>query len=243
VVEIDGKIAVVTGAAAGIGLAVAGALAEAGAAVVLADVDSDEGRRAAEELGGRFVEADVLVDDEVRGLIAAAEGLEILVNNAGGAPAPYYPEAPVEHWSRTLDLNLRSAMVATQLALEAMSAGGAIVNVSSIAGYGLFPHGSPEYAAAKAGLMRLTGSLSPLASSHRVRVSCVCPDWVDTPAVTRSLASMTEEERAEVPELVSADEIASLVLDLIRDDGSAGRVVIRPADGPAMTMPIEGPCG
>jgi NAD(P)-dependent dehydrogenase (short-subunit alcohol dehydrogenase family) len=118
-VEVRGRIAVVTGAAAGIGRAVASALAAEGAAVVLADLDNDEGRRAAEELGGRFVQADVLVDDDLRALIAAAEGLEILVNNAGGAPGPNYPEAPIEHWSRTLDLNLRSTMVATQLAIGA----------------------------------------------------------------------------------------------------------------------------
>lgn len=232
-----------TGAAAGIGRAVASALAAEGGAVVLADLDNDEGRRAAEELGGRFVQADVLVDDDLRALIAAAEGLEILVNNAGGAPGPNYPEAPIEHWSRTLDLNLRSAMVATQLAIGAMTEGGAIVNVSSMAGYGLYPHGAPEYAAAKAGLMRLTGALSPLGASAGIRVGCVCPDWVDTPAVQRSLAAMSEEERAQVPELVSAEEIASLVLDLIRDDTSAGRVLIRPADGSAMVMPVEGPCG
>jgi NAD(P)-dependent dehydrogenase (short-subunit alcohol dehydrogenase family) len=242
-VEIQGRIAVVTGAAAGIGRAVASALAAEGAAVVVGDVDNDEGRRVAEEVGGRFIQADVLLDDNLRALIAAAEGLEILVNNAGGAPGPNYPEAPIEHWSRTLELNLRSAMVATQLALEAMTEGGAIVNVSSMAGYGLYPHGAPEYAAAKAGLMRLAGALSPLGASAGIRVSCVCPDWVDTPAVHRSLASMTEEARAEVPELVSAEEIASLVLDLIRDDTSAGRVLIRPADGPAMVMPVEGPCG
>src|SRR5919108_449689 len=199
--------------------------------------------RAAEELGGRFVHADALLDDDLRALIDAAEGLEILVNNAGGAPGPYYPEAPIEHWSRTLALNLRSAMVATQLALEAMIPGGAIVNVSSMAGYGLYPHRAPEYAAAKAGLMRLTGALSPLGATTGVRVSCVCPDWVDTPAVHRSLAAMSEEERARVPELVSAEEIASLVLDLIRDDTSAGRVIIRPADGHAKTMPLEGSCG
>jgi NAD(P)-dependent dehydrogenase (short-subunit alcohol dehydrogenase family) len=229
--EIRGKVAVVTGAAAGIGRAIGGALAGEGAAVVIGDVDRDEGRRAAEELGAHFVATDVLVDEELGALIDAAEGLEILVNNAGGAPEPYYPEAPVEHWSRTLELNLRSAMVATQLALEAMTAGGAIVLVSSIAGYGLGPHRAPEYAAAKAGLIRLAGALSPLAETRGVRVSCICPDYVDTPSVRRSLDAMSDEERAAVPELVSADEIARLVLNLIRDEGSAGRVVVRPAGG------------
>jgi 3-oxoacyl-[acyl-carrier protein] reductase len=204
---------------------------------VVSDFDDDAGRRAAEELGGSFVHADVLADDDLRRLIAAAEGLQILVNNAGGAPGPYYPSAPTEHWSRTLDLNLRSAMVATQLALEAMTGQGAIVHVSSIAGYGLLPHDAPEYAVAKAGLMRLTGALSPLAATQGVRVSCICPDWVDTPAVRRSLASMSAEERAEVPELVSAEEIARLVVDLIRDEASAGRVIVRPAGGEAFTIP------
>jgi NAD(P)-dependent dehydrogenase (short-subunit alcohol dehydrogenase family) len=229
--EIRGKVAVVTGAAAGIGRAIGGALAGEGAAVVIGDVDRDEGRRAAEELGAHFVATDVLVDEELGALIDAAEGLEILVNNAGGAPEPNYPEAPVEHWSRTLELNLRSAMVATQLALEAMTAGGAIVLVSSIAGYGLGPHRAPEYAAAKAGLIRLVGALSPLAETRGVRVSCICPDYVDTPSVRRSFDAMSDEERAAVPELVSADEIARLVLNLIRDEGSAGRVVVRPAGG------------
>ena len=242
--EVRDRIAVVTGAAAGIGRAVAGVLADEGARVVVGDVDVRAGEAAARELGGRFARVDVLVDDDLAALIDGAEGVSILVNNAGGAPSPHYPQAPVEHWSRTLDLNLRSAMVATQLALERMrEGGGAIVNVSSMAGYGLFPHVAPEYAAAKAGLMRLTGSLSPLAERHGIRVNCVCPDWVDTPAVQGSLAVMSAEERAQMPELVSADEIARLVLDLVRDDSLAGRVVIRPADGPAMAMPVEGPCG
>jgi NAD(P)-dependent dehydrogenase (short-subunit alcohol dehydrogenase family) len=236
-VEIGGRVAVVTGGAAGIGRAIAEALAAEGAALVLADIDHEEGRRAAEELGGRFVHADVLVDGDLRELIAAAEGLEVLVNNAGGAPGPYYPEAPVEHWSRTLDLNLRSAMVATQLAVPAMAGGGAIVNVSSIAGYGLEPHDAPEYAAAKAGLMRLTGALAPLALTHGIRVSCICPDWVDTPAVQRSFASLSENERALVPPLVGADEIARLVLELVKDEASAGRVVVRPAEGAPFTLP------
>ena len=91
--------------------------------------------------------------------------------------------------------------------------------------------------------MRLTGALAPLAVREGVRVNCICPDWVDTPAARRTLASMTDEERARVPELVPAEEIAGLVLDLVRDDSLAGRVMIRPADGPPELMPLEGPCG
>ena len=241
--QLHGKRAVVTGAAAGIGLAVAVTLATEGVEVVLADLDAEAGERAARDLGGRFVRADVLSDEDLRDLIRGVDGLAILVNNAGGAPAPYYPQAPIEHWTRTLELNLRSMMVATQLALDAMSDGGVIVNVASMAGYGLFPHDAPEYAAAKAGVMRLTGALSPLALTRGIRVNCICPDWVDTPAVRRSLAAMTREELAQVPPLVSALEIASLIEDLIRDDSLSGRVMIRPSDGPPMLMPVEGPCG
>ena len=234
--DVRGKAGIVTGGAAGIGRAIAKALAAAGAEVVVGDVDDETGARTARELGGRFVHADALAEDDLRALIAGVPCLAILVNNAGGAPEPYYPDAPIEHWSRTLDLNLRSAMVATQLALDAMTAGGAIVNVSSIAGYGLTPHDAPEYAVAKAGMMRLAGALG---ETRGVRVSCICPDWVDTPAVQRSLAAMTEAERAEVPELVSADEIAGLVLGLIRDESSGGRVVVRPAGGETFAMPQQ----
>ncbi|MGB2952127.1 MAG: SDR family NAD(P)-dependent oxidoreductase [Gaiellaceae bacterium] len=150
--ELAGKTALVTGAAAGIGRAVAAALAAESAVVVLADVDDRAGEEAAEELGGRFVYADVTRDNDLRAAIAACGELDVLVNNAGGAPEPHYRAAPVAHWTR-------------------------------------------------------------------------------------------EAERAEVPELVPAEEIAALVLDLVRDDSLSGRVLIRPADGPPELMPVEGPCG
>jgi NAD(P)-dependent dehydrogenase (short-subunit alcohol dehydrogenase family) len=76
-----------------------------------------------------------------------------------------------------------------------------------------------------------------------VRVNCICPDWVDTPAVARSLAASSEHELGRTPKLVPAEEIASLVLGLIRDDSLAGRVLIRPVDGKPELMPVEGPCG
>jgi NAD(P)-dependent dehydrogenase (short-subunit alcohol dehydrogenase family) len=108
-VELTGKIAIVTGGAMGIGYAVARALADAGAQVVVADRDPEAGRQAAAELGGLFVRADVSEDDELRRLIATAErfggGLDVLVNNAGGVEEPLFPEAPVERWERVLDVN------------------------------------------------------------------------------------------------------------------------------------------
>jgi NADP-dependent 3-hydroxy acid dehydrogenase YdfG len=93
-VDVDGNVAVVAGAAAGIGRAVARALAEASAEVVLADVDAEAGQRAAREIGCGFAQTDVLADNAVRDLIAGADPLAILVNNAGGAPAPYHAQAP-----------------------------------------------------------------------------------------------------------------------------------------------------
>ena len=221
----------VTGAAMGIGFAVAEALAEAGASVVVADRDSEAGKQAAAEIGGLFVRADVADDGELQRMLETAErfggGLDILVNNAGGVEDPVYPEAPVDKWQRVLDVNLRAVMLATQLALDPLRrrGGGAIVNVASVAGLGAGPHFAPEYAAAKAGVVRLTAALAPLAGDG-IRVNAICPDYVDTPAVRRSLARMTDERRRTVPELVAPHAIASGVLNLIRDDSLSGRVLV-----------------
>jgi NAD(P)-dependent dehydrogenase (short-subunit alcohol dehydrogenase family) len=245
-VELAGKVAVVTGAAMGIGLAVARALADAGADVVVADRDVEAGRRAADEVSGVFVTADVAKDDDLRRMIETVErsrgGLDILVNNAGGVDEPVYPDAPVEHWERVLDVNLRAVMVATQLALDPLRrrGGGAIVNVASVAGLGAGPHGAPEYAAAKAGVVRLTATLRSLAADG-IRVNAICPDYVDTPAVRRGLAQMSEEQRATVPQLVPPEAIAGGVLDLIRDESLAGRVVVWFAEEEPYLLPEEIP--
>lgn len=243
--ELRGAAALVTGAGAGIGRAVALQLAANGARVAVADVDPESGRSTAAELGGDavFLQADLSVEAEVRRTLADAiarlGGLDVLVNNAGGGGEPF-PGAPAEEWLRTLDLNLRGLMLATHLAIDAMRGrGGAIVNVSSVAGLGTRTHALPDYAAAKAGVVRVTTALAGLAESDRIRVSCVCPDYVDTPAVQRSLARMSPEERAAVPPLVPAEEIAQIVAELARDDGSGGRIVARFADEPgARELPL-----
>jgi NAD(P)-dependent dehydrogenase (short-subunit alcohol dehydrogenase family) len=209
-VDVAGRVAVVTGGSAGIGHAIAERLEAEGATVVIADVDEAE---------GHFCRTDMSVPADVPALFDFVRDefgrLDVLVNNAGGA---------FESWQKTIDVNLAALMLATQLAFDAMGAEGAIVNVSSVAGLGTKPHDAPDYAAAKAAVVRFT---TALANHDGVRVNCVCPDWVDTPAVRRSLAEMTAEERAAVPPLVPPDEIAEIALDLIRDDSAAGRVVAR----------------
>jgi NAD(P)-dependent dehydrogenase (short-subunit alcohol dehydrogenase family) len=245
-VDLDGKVAVVTGAAMGIGFAVAQALTEAGAQIVLADRESEAGKEAAADLGGLFVRTDVSEDDELRRMFATAErfggGIDVLVSNAGGVERPVYPDAPVERWQRVLDVNLRAVMLATQLALEPLRrrGGGAIVNVASVAGLGAGPHGAPEYAAAKAGVVRFTAALGEVAAEG-IRVNAICPDYVDTPAMQRSLAEVDERERASLPELVPPQAIAGGVLDLIRDDSLAGRVLVWFADEPPYLLPANVP--
>jgi 3-oxoacyl-[acyl-carrier protein] reductase len=133
-------------------------------------------------------------------------------------------------------------MLATQLTLEPLRrrGGGAIVNVASVAGLGAGPHGAPEYAAAKAGVVRLTAALSLLAEEG-IRVNAICPDYVDTPAMQKSLSEIDERERVSLPELVSPQAIAGGVLDLIRDDSLAGRVLVWFADEPPYLLPPDVP--
>jgi NAD(P)-dependent dehydrogenase (short-subunit alcohol dehydrogenase family) len=230
-VELSGRVALVTGAGAGIGRAVALALAREGAIIVAVDVDEAAAEETVRLAGrGTAVRADVTDDDELHAAFAATTGpLDVLVNNAGGVSSPFFPAAPPERWSAVLDVNLRATMLATQLALEKMRGrGGAIVNVSSIAGVGYGVHRAPEYAAAKAGVVRLTAALATLAEEG-VRVNCICPDFVDTPAARRSLERATPEERAAAPPLVPAERVADAILELVKDESLAGRVLVCPA--------------
>jgi NAD(P)-dependent dehydrogenase (short-subunit alcohol dehydrogenase family) len=226
--RIDGKLAVVTGAAVGIGRAIAQRLAAEGAEVVVADIDADGGRQTCASIGAkaRFVRVDLRDDDAVADLMACQP--HILVNNAGGGPSlqPCFPEASMERWSASLDLNLRAPMLTTQLALSGMrqAGGGAIVNVGSTAGLGFGPHVSPEYSAAKAALIRLTATLAPLAKSHGVRVNCVVPDWVATERGIREREALPEAERG--PALVPLDALTDSVVRFVEDDTLTGRILL-----------------
>jgi 3-oxoacyl-[acyl-carrier protein] reductase len=226
-VEIRGKTALVTGGSRGIGQAIVERLTKEGADVLIVDVEEPE--------GAAFFRADVTREDDVEQMIAEAErrfgGLDILVNNVGNYEGPVFPDAPMEHWTRTIDLNLRSVMLGIHFAVQAMAkrGGGAIVNIASTAGLGFASHPGPEYAAAKAGVMRLTACLASL-GERGIRVNCVCPHTVATEAVRETIERLQREARPLTWDLegvlLEPDEVAAAVVDLIQDDTLAGRIMV-----------------
>lgn len=245
--ETAGKTAVVTGGAQGIGAAVASRLAADGAKVAIVDHDVAAGEASARAMGAVYIPADLAdrsnVTPAMRAALAQLGGIDILVNNAGGAPAegPYFPGAGRREWGAVVELNLLALMLCTQLALASMAGrgGGAIVNIASVAGLGTAPHAMPEYAAAKAAVVRLTASSAGLWETDGVRVNCVCPDMVDTPSSRRSRAAMSAAERGRLPPVIEPGDIAAAVVGLVRDEGLAGRVLVCPGGGEPYLLPVR----
>ena len=235
--------AIVTGAGSGLGRHVALGLARAGFGVVVAEVDPTAAAECAdriEALGrpARVVAADVRERAGLDRIVAAADelgGPRVLVNNAGGwTPHRQYPSATPEEWTATIALNLTAPMLLSQLVLELMRArgGGAIVNVASSAGVGLGAYGSPEYGAAKAGLIRFTTSCAGLVDTHGVRMMAVVPGWIGLDRAHAEWERLDPAERARLGPLIPPGEVVAAILDLVRD-GAAGAVVemLRPAGG------------
>jgi NAD(P)-dependent dehydrogenase (short-subunit alcohol dehydrogenase family) len=196
--ELSGVTALVTGGADGIGAGIAERLAAEGMYVVIADLDDRQGPITAERVGGSFVRTDLADRAGVHAAVDAAGPVGVLVNNAGGSEEPYFPTAEPAMWERALDLNLRAVMLATQLVLGPMRerGGGAIINIASTAGLGRASHDSPEYAVAKAGVVRFTACLAPLRDTMAVRASCICPGLVDAPVAEPYDASRTRRPAA-----------------------------------------------
>ena len=238
----EGKVALVTGGSSGIGRATALLLAEAGASVVVADIDGEGGAETVslvEQAGGKaaFVESDITKREELERMVAFAEetygGLDILHNNAGiGLPPPRFPETPPERWEHALAVNLWAVIAGTQAAVPAMRrrGGGVIVSTASMAGIIQFLP-DPIYAAAKHGIVGLTRALVFLKAEANIRVNCVCPGVVDTPMLTKLTPEMTAEQRAQRDAMVSQmplippREIAEAVLEFVRDDSLAGEAM------------------
>jgi len=201
--RLDGKVALITGAAGGMGSAQARLLAREGAAVIIADVRDELGRKleaAITAAGGAatYRNLDVTSERAWQQTIAAVEGwrgrLDILINNAGinirGQPQDLAPA----DWGKVIDTNLTSAFLCAQAAYPAMKAagGGKIINIVSM--MSIFGSSyAPAYAASKGGIVQLTKSLAVAWAADNIQVNAVLPGWIDT--------DLTRGARQQVPAL------------------------------------------
>ena len=188
------KVALVTGAASGIGRATAELFAREGARVVASDLDPDRGAEVIEALGSDAVYAagDARDDDAMGALVARAVnafgGLDCAANCAGvGGGHASTHEYGDEDWDRIVDTNLRGVWLAMRHEIPAMTAGGTIVNVASTLGLRGSPFSSP-YSASKHGVIGLTRTAALECASAGIRVNAVCPGAIDTPMMDETFA-------------------------------------------------------
>jgi 15-hydroxyprostaglandin dehydrogenase (NAD) len=238
--EIESRVAFVTGGSSGIGRATVVALAGRGASVVLVDLD-EAGARETVDLTGPpdavvFQPCDV-TDGE--SLAAAFDGarerfgrVDIVANIAGVGDGDLFSDDAGD-WRRVIDIDLTAVIDSTRLAVRAMRRGGhggVIINLASL--IGLYPMAAaPVYSAAKAGVVNFTRSLANLAVDYGIRVNAICPELVDTPLAL----GMGEEVMADLrasQSVLTPEEVAHCVIRLIEDDSRAGSILkITKADG------------
>jgi NAD(P)-dependent dehydrogenase (short-subunit alcohol dehydrogenase family) len=242
--DVEGRVAVVTGAGSGLGEVIALRFAALGARITVVDIDLAAADRVSAKIvaeGGRAqpVSADVCDDTGLEAILDDAErlgGVQILVNNAGGwgNAERHFPAASADEWGAVLDLNLRAPMALTQRCLAPMTraGAGAVVNIASSAGWTHEPYASPEYGAAKAGLIRFTTALGDLHKTSNVRVNCVVPGWIGLDRAYAELAAMTAAQRATMPDLIPPEEIAQTVERFVVDDTLSGQIVILDGGAP-----------
>lgn len=234
--KLDGKVAVITGAASGIGRATALLFAKEGAKLILADVDEEKGQQVAEEInrsGGtaKFLRTDVSNPEDVQRMIGAAVDsygqLNVLYNNAGieGDQAPT-ADCTLENFDRVIAVNLKGVFLGMKYGIPAIlkSGGGSVINTASTAGLAGFPT-LPAYCASKGGVIQLTKTAALEYGRLGVRVNCICPGGIWTPLVERFGRSREEAEKlAEqyhaLGRFGNPEEVASLALFLASDDSS-----------------------
>lgn len=230
--RIDGKVAVVTGAASGIGLATAEILAAAGAHVFLGDVNVDKGKEAAQRLrddgkSAEFLDLDVTDPASIDGFKRAAydrkQHVDIVANVAGWGKIQPFVENTPDFWTRIIELNLMGPIQVTRAFLDQMIANkaGKIVTVSSDAGR-VGSLGEVVYSAAKGGAIAFTKSLAREVARYNINVNCVCPGPTDTPL----LSAVPEKHReafiraTPMRRLAKPSELADAILFFSSDRAS-----------------------
>jgi 2-hydroxycyclohexanecarboxyl-CoA dehydrogenase len=232
--RLEGRTALVTGGASGIGAATARRLAAEGARVAVADVDEASARAVAGEIDGEAVTMDVADAASARAGVQAAEAaigpLDVLVNNAGTDRFAFFVHTDEALWDLVLGVNLRGTIAVTHAVLDGMQrrGGGAIVNVASEAGR-VGSQGSAVYSAAKAGVIGFTRALARESARFGVRVNAVAPGPIDTPLLNAApveLGEIGERLRQGMIESTSMrrigrpDEVAAAIAFLACEDAS-----------------------
>jgi 3-oxoacyl-[acyl-carrier protein] reductase len=228
-IDFSGKIALVIGGGSGIGAATCRALAAAGASVHVVDRDRSAAERVAAEIRGNgqahghaLDVADAPAVARLAAEIAAAGGIDVLVNCAGTITRHTLASMPVEAWDRVLAVNLRGAFNAIQAVLPHMKrrGGGAIVNIASVAGKRISFGGGAHYSASKAGLLGLTRHAAYELAPDKIRVNAVCPGPTATPFSGQLPSAEQKAQRArKIPlgRMVEPEDIADAVLFLAGD--------------------------
>lgn len=219
--KLDGKVAIVTGAALGMGAAGAAILASEGAKVIVADIAVAEGKRVARSIGGTFHHLDVSAEDSWRELVAdvvASEGnVDILVNNAGILARSSVATTDLAEWNNVLAINLTGVFLGMKSVAAAMKSagGGVIVNMSSTAGLMGYPN-LAAYVASKWGVRGLTKAAALDLGHDNIRVVSVHPGRIRTP-MTAGLHDSERYLSLPISRIGEPDEVARLVLFLVAD--------------------------
>ena len=244
-VRLKDKVAIITGAASGIGKATAKLFAEHGAKVVVADIDKDGGSQTVTQIqnGGNeaiFIQTDVTIKADTEKMVAQTVEtygkLDILFNNAGIAMRLPVAELPEEDWHRCLDVNLTGVFLCAKAAIPAMQKNGcgSIINMSSI--YGVVGADvRAAYVASKGGVTNLTRGMALDYAENNIRVNCICPGFVETPLVAGVIKTPEEyqalADKHPMRRLGQPEEIAYGALYLASDESAFVTGIALPIDG------------